>query len=441
VAAHTYGPAGDFPVVLAVTTPDQVEPLVESTSIAIENGAPVATLGTPGVSGRTASVTVTASDDDGTISSLSIDWGDGTIEPTTAVTRTHTYAETGTFTITLTATDNEGLTATATRLVTIDNAAPIVQTVTPAVNGVRVTLAIEASDADGTVSTVDVVWGDGTTDTGMPFTAPFSASHDYGIPATYNIVVTVTDNDGLESGTVTRSVTSGIPGGEVLHIPFDGNITSNIGPTLSTGNLPNFTSDRFNQGTRAADFHKNNGGSFPLLHTNNATIASGTAVSFSVWVEGLASLTNQQQRFVGVGDWYALYIDTEAGPGVRFGRTDGIRARAGDPFVSENFIPADNGLWHHYVGVVEQINGAQFRLRLFRNGLLIQQQTVNGTVPARPNCRFYVGRYTDSGQCTETIAAEFASLAAAVDDVRVYNRALSATEVSALFRERNFSPP
>ena len=65
---------------------------------------------------------------------------------------------------------------------------------------------------------------------------------------------------------------------------------------------------------------------------------------------------------------------------------------------------------------------------------------MNGTVPNRPGCLTYIGRFADNGGCTGTQANEFSTLPANVDDVRVYNRALTPVEVSALFREGGFSP-
>lgn len=65
---------------------------------------------------------VTATDSDGAVSSLSIDWGDGT-QPATGTTSpfsaTHTYADEGTYTLTARAVDDDGVPATTTRQLTV----------------------------------------------------------------------------------------------------------------------------------------------------------------------------------------------------------------------------------------------------------------------------------------------------------------------------------
>jgi PKD repeat protein len=67
-------------------------------------------------------VTFTATDPDGTIASISVNWGDSTTPDTlsgSATFDTHTYATTGSFTITVTATDNSGSTGSATKTETV----------------------------------------------------------------------------------------------------------------------------------------------------------------------------------------------------------------------------------------------------------------------------------------------------------------------------------
>lgn len=77
-------------------------------------------------------------------------------------------------------------------------------------------------------------------------------------------------------------------------------------------------------------------------------------------------------------------------------------------------------------------------MSLWRDGLVLGEVIVPGAIPARPDCRLYVGTFGSGDPCTTTTGS--GALPAHLDDVRVYSRSLSATEVQSLFREDGFSP-
>ena len=88
------------------------------------NAAPLVSInGTCTVAGA-CSLTADASDPDGSIASLSWDFGDGSPVSTGAAV-THTYAAVGTYTVTVTATDDLGAVASATRTVTVKAVQPV----------------------------------------------------------------------------------------------------------------------------------------------------------------------------------------------------------------------------------------------------------------------------------------------------------------------------
>jgi PKD repeat protein len=92
----------------------------KTVTVSPANVPPTAVLSVTPQSG-TAPLTVTASgtgstDPNGTISSWSINFGDGATATTSSAT--HTYTAAGTYTVTLTVTDNGGLKSTATKTVT-----------------------------------------------------------------------------------------------------------------------------------------------------------------------------------------------------------------------------------------------------------------------------------------------------------------------------------
>jgi PKD repeat protein len=169
--------------------------------------------------GQNVTLTISASDPDGTVTAIKIDWGDGTIDSLsgTATSDAHSYSSTGTstsksFTITVNATDNSGSTGKYSSQVTVSDRPPVIAiTSSPSSvsTGQTVTVSITSSDPDGTISSTKVDWGDGTVDalTG----APQRDTHQYSSTGsasskTFAISITVTDNSGSTSAPSTSTV-------------------------------------------------------------------------------------------------------------------------------------------------------------------------------------------------------------------------------------------
>ncbi|MGZ4814485.1 MAG: PKD domain-containing protein, partial [Terriglobales bacterium] len=92
-------------------------------NIKVINQLPVATVSvTPnrGVGRLTVTATASGTDQDGTVTGISIDFGDGTIVNTSPAI--HTYVKSGQFTVTATVTDNDGGQGKATTTVTLSGA-------------------------------------------------------------------------------------------------------------------------------------------------------------------------------------------------------------------------------------------------------------------------------------------------------------------------------
>src|SRR5207245_878293 len=143
-------------------------------------------------------------------------WGDGTTADSlssTTASDTHVYATTGNlkseiFTITVSATNSAGpgsgkaTEAVNDRPPTVTVNAP---TPNPANIGMTVTITFTATDADGTVVSASVDWGDGSTPDSLPGSAT-SDSHSYSSIGTFIITVKATDNSGsIGSNTVSVS--------------------------------------------------------------------------------------------------------------------------------------------------------------------------------------------------------------------------------------------
>ncbi len=314
---HTYastGSATSQTFTITVTATNSAGPGSGTTSETVNDRPPtvtfIAVAPNPALTGSTVTLSFASTDPDGTVSSISIDWGDGTTPsglPGTATSATHSYINTGnaksqTFTITITSTDNGGSTGSATGTIAINDRPPTVNITNaspnPAATGQLVTLTFSTADPDGIVSSISIDWGDGTTPTSLAGSAT-SASHTYTSTGTatsqqFTITVTATDNSGATGSTSTsETVNDRPPGvtvssvspnpalvGQTVTVTFsatdpDGTISTfgvNWGDGSAADSLP---------GTATSDTHSyGSGGSFVITVTatdNSGSPGSGTS--------------------------------------------------------------------------------------------------------------------------------------------------------------------
>lgn len=197
---HTYVSAGAYNVTLTVTDDDGATGTA-MTSVLV-NAPPVAaifpvatiTLGQATVFDGSAS-----SDPDGIIATYNWDFGDGSIG--NGITTNHVYTAPGTYQVALTVTDNNSALATATTTARV-NAPPVVHiapTQAVVVGEATILNGSGSSDSDGVVVTYAWDFGDGSAGSGA------TASHVYAAAGTYQVILTVIDNDGA-MGAVTTTV-------------------------------------------------------------------------------------------------------------------------------------------------------------------------------------------------------------------------------------------
>ncbi len=143
-----------------------------------------------------------------------VDYGDGTgVQPLAlnadqTFDLSHLYADNGDFDVTVAITDSFGLTGTQTTHVTVDNVAPAVTLGMPSAVAVDSVFALGGSFTDPGDDTwsATVDYGDGTPSLALSLAADhtFQLSHAYQSAGSFNVVVTVSDDDG---GAGTASVT------------------------------------------------------------------------------------------------------------------------------------------------------------------------------------------------------------------------------------------
>ncbi|MEJ2407694.1 MAG: PKD domain-containing protein, partial [Candidatus Thiodiazotropha sp.] len=148
-----------------------------------------------------------SSDSDGSIASYGWDFGDGS--SATGAKVSHTYASTGTYKVTLVVTDDGGESATDSADVTIGegNQAPVADAKGPYTSVAGEEIAFDgssSSDVDGSIASYEWSFGDGSSAMGE------NPTHTYTQKGTYNVTLTVTDNDGaMDSDETTVSVDPG----------------------------------------------------------------------------------------------------------------------------------------------------------------------------------------------------------------------------------------
>ena len=200
--SHSYGLAGDYTITLVVTD-NATRMASTSETIHITDRPPVVSFVPSGTNSPTVtliSLAISTSDPDGTVSTVTVSWGDGTTHTLTsnATGDNHSYALAGTYTVAVNVTDNAGLTSTASTTETVTDRPPSLnfnQSATTVPTGTTVSLTISAADPDGSVTGLEVNWGDGSIHSLQANAS--SDTHAYALAGSYTITVTATDDEGI----------------------------------------------------------------------------------------------------------------------------------------------------------------------------------------------------------------------------------------------------
>jgi PKD repeat protein len=234
VIDHTYVQAGNYTARLTVFDKDGAQGTDTATvQVRGANQTPLAVIKGPG-GGRTGeNLSFSGSesrDPDGNIVSYTWNFGDGTTA--NGVNVSHSYSQPGDYHLTLTVVDNGGAIGSSGMNVHIDWAArePLAK-ISGSTGGLVGTplnfSGSDSSDPDGSIVSYTWDFGDGTTGSGV------DVSHTYTAYGTYQVTLTVTDNDGL-TGQTTRTVTIDeiiqieLPPTAVMNAPGSGSVNQNL---------------------------------------------------------------------------------------------------------------------------------------------------------------------------------------------------------------------
>lgn len=206
---HTFTIPGTYTAKLTITDSNgdtsSDTATITVTEAVVTNTPPIAAI-TPSATTGEAPLTITfdgsgSSDSDGTISTYTWNFGDGS--SATGKQVSHTFTDAGTFSASLMVTDDQGLTSTTS--IPIIATVPVQETNQPPVAAISVTTstgkapltvsfsASGSTDPDGTIANYTWNFGDGSSGSGI------SAPHTYTTEADYIATLQVTDDQGMTS--------------------------------------------------------------------------------------------------------------------------------------------------------------------------------------------------------------------------------------------------
>lgn len=320
------------------------------------------------------------------------------------------------------------------------NFAPVIDAFDITASGLTVTAS--AAVSDGNLTNVVIDWnGQDTTNITSGYDA-INASHTFSDLGQVTVTLTATDEFDL-TVTETRTVTLGIPtaglSGEWL---FNDNLSDSSGNGHdASGYLGDFgyscshsTADRHGMADAALELNKNYGGSACGLDTVGTVrlphLGLSTSFTVSMWLK-----TTQQGVYLFNGDggmnqnnWLRFYSGSDPIWNTDHYADDAFIVEGSSSIIADGNVAPTTDTWIHYVMRVST-SGGSTTTKLYRDGTEVASSSGGGVSAEPSGHNWYVGSRNQSNDGGGSI------LKGQVDDIRIYNRALSAGEIEALAKE------
>ena len=266
---------------------------------------------------------------------------------------------------------------------------------------------------DGTFSTE--IAGD------IPSTSPYSWTIPAGMTAAsdYTIKVTMIGNDNIVDDSDEFTISEATAGGLVAYYPFNGNANDESGNNHDgTVDGATLTTDRFGNANSAFSFdgvddYIDIGSISPLDNPVDKQ------VSISLWARGNI---NNFTKFIEFG---TASSGNGLGVGIGAGSVNSIdfRARTTDHTFNPSSISITNeGDWHHYVLTLNDISGTEIL-----KGYIDGDEFISFTAQSNS------GSGSSSGYIGKKPSGYYFN--GAIDDIRIYDYALTESEINNLYTE------
>ena len=224
-----------------------------------------------------------------------------------------------------------------------------------------------------------------------------------------NCTIKVTDSAGNESNTLTITTFTVLPDGLIAYYPFDGNANAKIGTLNGTVSGATLSTGRNNESNTAYSFD----GVDDYIEIGSGMLSGDGEFSILIWINTSSpSGRFLSQRNGGFNGQY--FVDLLSDGKIKFSTyRDSYKWRV----TSSSAL--NDGNWHH-LAFVQQDNGG----KMYLNGSLDQTDNSNGKVNLLSTNKTYLGKDGRNNSSFYT---------GKVDDLKIYNRALSASEIQTLF--------
>ncbi len=214
----------------------------------------------------------------------------------------------------------------------------------------------------------------------------------------------------ISSSLNAQNLTQGLIG----HWPLDGNANDISGSNNGTITGAWFVNDRFSNSSKAIHFGSGDYISIP-------SIGSHSKISFSFWVK-INQTPTSSSVFLDYGDRRAIVNFTSNTNTLRFWGYNSSNQVIWSPQPQDQLT---TGTWHHIVATMDWDNKLG---SFYIDGTAIQENVaISGTAPASGTHLFLGG---ENG-------TQYSIFDGDMDDMRVYNRILSSTEIGQLY---NYDP-
>ncbi|NJK45563.1 MAG: LamG domain-containing protein [Pleurocapsa sp. SU_196_0] len=336
------------------------------------------------------------------------------------------------------------------------NVAPTVTNVNTSITNSTVTLTATVTDTNLTGTVIN--WGDGTT---TPLTGTGAQNvnqmHTYTSSSNYTVTITATDAGGL-TGTATRAVNIlDITSARLLELLFTGNTNDSSGnnrnATVNSPACALLSDDRSSVANRAFKFNDDSGGAgcgsstAGFLGVANVPFSSSGNPNFSIslWIkpniQGNDMWILGQSNNGGSGAWARFVIGQTQDASTTVGssnRVSFVMPGSTRLLITDPTALSGSSTWTHYA-VTVSYSGGTTTARLYRNGALV---TLAGGATSVSTSALYVNPSASNplfvgNRCGNSPNAGCELYRGNVDSIRIYNRALAANEVEALFNETN----